>query len=91
MLFGQQMGFTNVMLEGDALVVINKILQPSSSLSNIGNLIDEVKGLMRNYICCRVQHIRREANEAAHLLVKSALSLEEDLYRVIISNCNFIS
>ena len=45
-LFGQQMGFTRIILEGDALMVINKILQTSPSLSNNGNLVDDVKGLM---------------------------------------------
>ena len=79
-------------------MVINKVLQPCSNLSNIGNLVDEVKGLMKNFRWFRVQHTKRETNAAAHLLAKSALTLEEDLYwvdesqvmliPVIASDCN---
>ena len=40
LLFAQQMGFTKIILEGDALTVINKIIQPYPSLSeNVKNLV----------------------------------------------------
>ena len=37
--FTHHMGFTTIILEGDALTVINKIKQPSPSLLSIGILI----------------------------------------------------
>ena len=80
--FGKDMGFTRIMLEGDALSVITKILQSEPSLSDIGNLVDAAKDLMKSFNGCNVQYVRREANEAAHCLAKSALSLKADLYWV---------
>ena len=64
--FAQQMGFTKIILEGDAHSVILKILQPDPSLSNISNLIDDTKNIMKNFYCCQVHHVRREANVATH-------------------------
>ena len=94
------MGFTSIILEGDALSVINKIKSPFPSLSDIGNLIQDVKDLMKFFSECRIQHVRREANEAAHLLGKSACFVEEELYwvedypefldSVVIRECNSI-
>ena len=43
LLFAHQMGFTKIILEGDALSVIFKILQLDPSLSHISNLTKEAK------------------------------------------------
>ena len=64
-MFGKDMGFTRIMLEGDALSVITKILQSEPSLSEVGNLVDAIKGLMKSFDSCKVQYVRRDANEAA--------------------------
>ena len=53
------------MLEGDALSVTTKILQSEPSLSEVGNLVDATKGLMKSFDSCKVQYVRRDANEAA--------------------------
>ena len=76
------MGFTAIILEGNALSVINKINQPSPTLSGIGNLIEDVKNMMKLLKGCKVQHVKREANEATHLLAKSACLVEEEVYWV---------
>ena len=41
--FAHHMGFTYIILEEDALNAINKIKTPCPSLSNIDNLIKDVK------------------------------------------------
>ena len=80
LIFSQQMGFSKIILEGNTLTVINQIYQVAHNLSVIGNLTDEAKMLMKNFIFCRVQHVRREANLAAHTLAREALNIKEDLY-----------
>ena len=45
--FGQQMGFSKVIMEGDPLTVINLINKRTQSLAAIGNLADEAKLLVR--------------------------------------------
>ena len=77
--FAQQMGFTNIILEGDALSIILKILQPDPSLSSIGNLTEDAKTMKKNFKSCKIQHVRREANGAARALAKSAFNLDEDV------------
>ena len=101
MKFAQQTGFTNIILEGDSLPVILKILQLDPSLSFIGNLTEKVKSMKKNFRKCKIQHVKREANGVAHSLAKSAFNLSEDVYwveecpdhliLVIISDCNLVS
>ena len=62
MQFVQQMGFNNIVLEGDALSVILKILQPDPSLFVIGILIEEAKTMKKNFKNCKIQHVSREAS-----------------------------
>ena len=81
-MFAKDMGFTRIILEGDALMLITKILQAQPSLSVIGNLVAAAKDLMKQFNWSKIQHVQREANEAAHCLAKNALSIEEDLYWV---------
>ena len=82
LMFAKDMGFTRIILEGDALMLITKILQAQPSLSVIGNLVAAAKDLMKQFNWSKIQHVQREANEAAHCLAKNALSIEEDLYWV---------
>ena len=82
-------------------VTKNMVMQTSSSLSAMGNLIEDVRILMKQFSRCTVQHVRRTANEAAHLLAKNALLIDEDLYHVedclaflfpvVINDCNYVS
>ena len=95
------MSFTNIILEGDALPVILKILQPDPSFSSIGNLTEEAKSMTKYFRSCKIQHIRREANGAAHSLAKNAFNLDDDVYcieecpdyliLILISDCNSVS
>ena len=78
--FAQQMGFTNIILEGDALLIILKILQPDPSFSSIRNLIEDAKTMKKNFRSCKIQHVKKEANGAAHALAKSSFNLDEDVY-----------
>ena len=101
MKFAQQTGFTNIILEGDALLIILKILQPDPSLSSIGNLTEDAKTMKKNFRSYKIQHVKKEANGAAHALAKSSFNLDEDVYwvdecpdyliLVIISDCNTVS
>ena len=60
-----------MVLEGDALGVINKVNDNTFDLS-IGNFVSEVK-LIRHFLVCSVNHIFREANKGAHILAKNAV------------------
>ena len=55
LMFAHHMGFSRIILEGNALTVINKILHPFPSLSRIGNLFEDAKNMIRNFRQCKVQ------------------------------------
>ena len=101
LLFGQQMGFTRIILERDALSMITKIMKLEPSLSDVGNLVEAAKDLMKSFSWWKIQYVKRKANEAAHYLAKFALTIDEGLYWVedclgflipVLSNdCNTLS
>ena len=78
--FAHHMGFTNVLIEGEALYIIKLINQADQDLSGIGNLIEEAKTATRKFLLCRTHHTKKEGNSVAHSLAKLTLLLEEDLF-----------
>ena len=59
-----------MVLEGDALRIINAINSSSLDVSMVRNYVEEAKMRKRDYQACSVKHIRRTANEATHVLAK---------------------
>ena len=78
--FARDMGFTSVILEGDALEVIKQITQSTEDLSDIGILVDECRSMVKTFNCCIVLHVNREANNMTHSLAKSVLVSKDLLY-----------
>jgi hypothetical protein len=70
--FGRVMGYSNVILEGDALEVV-LALQNDEGASSFGNLVIETKGLLSCFGSGLFQHVGREGNKAAHCLAKYAV------------------
>ncbi|XVF78426.1 hypothetical protein PTKIN_Ptkin14bG0131700 [Pterospermum kingtungense] len=71
--FAKDLGLFRVIVEGDALRVINAVNSPSPDLSEIGNIIEEVRWLCRDFQVCHFVHVSRHANMAAHTLAKAAI------------------
>jgi ribonuclease HI len=73
------LGLWNILLEGDALEIVNALLLDDPSWSRYGHLIDDTKLLLQRFCSWEVQHVKRGANMAAHSLAKGALrqSLEQ--------------
>lgn len=88
---GSDLGFWNIILEGDALQVVNAIKNAHEQLNSIGMLVTDVKNLLRKYESETVNHARRDANVVAHTLGWSALSVSnvvielEDIPHSIVS------
>lgn len=71
--FDRDLGLNNFILEGDALEIIHALRKDDQSWCMHGHLIDDSKIILHSLHSWQVQHIRREANTAAHLLAKVAL------------------
>ncbi|KAF5447347.1 hypothetical protein F2P56_032905 [Juglans regia] len=67
------LGLTNIILEGDALQVIQAINSRSENWSSTGMIMEDVKGQLSTFESWSAIHIRREGNKAAHELAKNAL------------------
>ncbi|XVF42884.1 hypothetical protein PTKIN_Ptkin01aG0401500 [Pterospermum kingtungense] len=74
--FAKDMRLKKIVIEGDVLGIINAIKSPSPNLSSIGNLIDEARIVSKDFEVCLIQHVRGNANMAAHTLAKQALAHE---------------
>ena len=70
--WGNQMGFTRVQVEGDALNVIRSINHEDVDMSALGNIIQEAKTAKRSFLECTLIHTKREGNKAAHEIAKHA-------------------
>ncbi|KAF5462683.1 hypothetical protein F2P56_018670 [Juglans regia] len=67
------LGLTNIILEGDALQVIQAINSRSENWSSTGMIMEDVKGQLSTFESWSAIHIRREGNKAAHELARNAL------------------
>lgn len=87
-LFYKEIGITRVIIEGDALQVINQLKVDKMDWSQCGALAEDVRKVLNSYATWLASHDKRAANQMAHLLAKDALELELDMYDLeSISNC----
>ncbi|XVF18887.1 hypothetical protein REPUB_Repub11eG0062100 [Reevesia pubescens] len=80
LIFAAEIGCRDVVLEGDALQIVNLLNHNEADTSFIGNLIFEGRTRKRKLGNHSATHSRREANLVAHLLAKSALISKNDLF-----------
>ena len=76
----REMGFTDVVVDEDALSVIKKMQKLEVDFSPIGNFIEEAKMMlpMFNSIC--FMHTRREGNKVANNLADYGLNVGGRIY-----------
>ncbi|KAF5481630.1 hypothetical protein F2P56_002269, partial [Juglans regia] len=74
-LFCKQIGISRVLLEGDALNVVNDINSEAKDWSSVGLIIQDIKTELQNLEYGSVHFISRNSNCIAHCLAKNALKL----------------
>lgn len=74
----RELGLHKVVLEGDCQPVIAAICLDSFSWNSWGQIIHDIKSLLGFFRDSQVCHVRRSANQAAHLMAKAALNLSMD-------------
>jgi hypothetical protein len=67
-----------VILEGDALQVVQALKKEGVNRSKIGHLIEETRELLQTLHSWCILHVCRHLNEAAHRLAREALSIWEE-------------
>lgn len=72
--FGLFLSLRTVILEGDALEVVEEINRVDEDAGKFGNLIGETRILLRRFDCWSVKHVKRDGNKTAHTIAKYAVS-----------------
>jgi ribonuclease HI len=76
--FCRDLGFLDVILEGDSLSVIQAIRNPNMSWTAYGQIIGDAKMVLSTRRSWMVNHVRRTANFAANTLAKAALRFSSE-------------
>lgn len=69
-----ELGYTKVVFEGDSLLIVEAVGQGSPCSRNFGQLIEDTRIVLQSFQSFTVQHVKRVANQAAHVLATLALS-----------------
>lgn len=76
--WAKDMGFTDIVMEGDALTIIKKVNSTAQDLSPIVPYIAELKLLCSLFRSCSFSYVSRVVNAVAHSLAVYGLSLSQD-------------
>ena len=71
------LGFQNVILEGDSLGLIQALKAEDHNLSPLGLLVEDVKLFANNFVRLSYSHIKRSGNSVAYNLAKHALYISD--------------
>ncbi|MBA0680160.1 hypothetical protein Goari_011873 [Gossypium aridum] len=80
LLFAKEMGFVNVEVEGDAQIVIEKIIQGEDGRADLDSVIADIKAFKSSFHHISFKHVRREANQVAHIIAKEGHSRSENTF-----------
>lgn len=71
--FALELGFNNIVLEGDSEVLVKLMNSSSRSLAPFGHIINDIVFLASCFSCFSIAHVRRQCNKVAHLLSRRAI------------------
>lgn len=82
------MGFQDIILEGDSLIVVKAIGELETNWRPFGQIVYDTKEVLGPLKSRSICHVRIEANQAAHGLVKTATSSSIDrIWKEKTPNC----
>ncbi|KAK4394097.1 hypothetical protein Sango_1880500 [Sesamum angolense] len=74
--FGIEQGWRNCLIEGDCILVIQKLLMAKEDASAVGPIISDILCLSHFFDSLSYAHVKRTANSAAHYLAKAAFTIQ---------------
>ena len=72
--FALELGFENIILEGDSEILIKILNSSNRSLAPFGHIINDINFLASRFACFSATHVKRHCNRVAHSLARRALS-----------------
>ncbi|KAJ0013735.1 hypothetical protein Pint_20054 [Pistacia integerrima] len=83
-----EIGINQIILEGDALQVVNDLLRDEENWGQAGLISMDTKVLSRNFITFLIHHVKRASNVIAHTLAKNTLTMDDVLVELEeVPNC----
>ncbi|MBA0753366.1 hypothetical protein Gogos_019853, partial [Gossypium gossypioides] len=79
-IFGEEMGFRDLVVKGDALIVIKKLKSYSADRSVIGNIINEIQRKRFSFVNLSFEYTFRKTNEVVHALEARGYNLTSSSY-----------
>jgi ribonuclease HI len=68
-----QLGLSAAIFEGDSIEVVQAVRKEETSWTIFGPVVEEIKEMLKGGHAWDICHVRRAANEAAHLVAKMAI------------------
>jgi hypothetical protein len=72
-IFAKELGFSNVIFEGDALIIMKVVNSMDLCESHYGHLVEDVKRFWSDLAISSFVQVGRGANSTAHVLAKRGL------------------
>ncbi|XP_073119607.1 uncharacterized protein [Henckelia pumila] len=79
----KELNISNVIVESDALLVVNAFHSSAIDVSGVGLLMEDCRFLASELLSCSLSFVYRSANQAAHRLARSARSLSDSVRQVL--------
>ena len=76
-MFAHELGFQRIILEGDALGLIQALKSQEQNLSPLGLLVGDVKLYSNHFQRVLYSHVKRNGNSVAHNLAKHAICIPD--------------
>ena len=70
--FSFELGFDKAILEGDSMIIMTALRDPSPSLASYGLLVRDAQLMAHLFTCSSFQHVGRVGNNVAHNLARHA-------------------
>ena len=78
--FCKEVGIQDFILKGDSLLVVKAFQDPNSKWLRYGQMIEDAMIVLGHFWNWKIQHIKSEANEAAHGWQKTQLGFQQILF-----------
>ncbi|KAK5835699.1 hypothetical protein PVK06_011397 [Gossypium arboreum] len=79
-LMGKEMGFSDILVEGDSRTIINKCMTKSRDKSHVSTYISNIHSEKSSFQNISFLFVRRSANQLAHIIATISLRNKEEIY-----------
>ena len=77
--FSIDAGFSELLIEGDNVVVISSLSHGGPNLSRLGHVVQDIQWLATGLRWAQFSHVKRSANSVAHVLARHAKNVVEEM------------